>query len=185
MAKNDRHISDEVLIKQCLGGDRIAFKHIFDKYAAKMVSICTRYMKSREAAEDVVQDGFIKVFRKLNTYQNRGSFEAWIRIIMVNTALKELSKKHNKQDIISLDSTWNPSFDPEVISYLGEEELINLIQMLPRGYRTVFNMYAIEGYSHKEIGEKLDIGESTSRSQLVKARNMLKKMVNNLQKQAV
>jgi RNA polymerase sigma-70 factor (ECF subfamily) len=168
-----------------LGGDRMAFKLIFEKYAAKMVAICTRYMKSKAAAEDVVQEGFIKVYRKLNTYQNKGSFEAWVRVIMINTALKELSKKHNKQEIISLESHWGPSFEPEVISYLGEEELLNLIMNLPTGYRTVFNMYVIEGYSHKEIGEKLSIGESTSRSQLVKARNMLKNMVISLQKLAV
>jgi len=186
LANPIRHgASDEQLIKLCLEGDRIACRTIFDKYAGKMMAVCMRYAKSKALAEDILQEGFIRVFRKIDTFQHKGSFEGWIRTIMVNSALKEIAKKHNKQDIISLDQQWDQSFDPEVLAYLGESELLELIHRLPTGYQTVFNLYAIEGYSHKEIGEQLGIGESTSRSQLVKARNMLKKMVAIMQKQAV
>lgn len=185
MANANHKATDEKLIELCLSGDRFAHKTLFNKHAGKMMSICLRYARSRDLAEDIMQDGFIRAFRKLHTFKKEGSFEGWLRTIMVNSALKELSKKHNKQDIISLDHQWDTSLDPEVLSFLGEEELLKLIHQLPQGYRSVFNMYAIEGYSHKEIGEALNIGESTSRSQLVKARNMLKKMVTSLQKQAV
>lgn len=180
-----KRASDEELIKLCLEGDRIAHRTLFDRYAGKMMAVCSRYAKNKALAEDILQEGFIRVFRKLDTFKHKGSFEGWVRTIMVNSALKEIAKKHNKQDIISLDQQWDQSFDPEVLAYLGETELLGLIQRLPAGYKTVFNLYAIEGYSHKEIGEQLGIGESTSRSQLVKARNMLKKMVATMQKQAV
>lgn len=178
-------LTEDQLIKRCLEGDRLSCKIIFDRFAGKMMSVCMRYSKSRQAAEDVMQDGFIRVFKKLHTFQHKGSFEGWIRTIMVNTALKALSNKHNRHEIISIDNTWDLSFEPEVLAYLGEEELLKLIADLPTGYQTVFNLYAIEGFSHKEIGERLNIGESTSRSQLVKARNLLKKMVVSLQKRAV
>ena len=134
---------------------------------------------------DFLQDGFVNVFRYLNQYNSKGSFEGWVRKIMVNTSLKHVKKKSFSHEIPGTEDYHHKSVNPEVFSKLSEEELLNLIQELPDGYRVIFNMYVIEGYSHKEIGEQLEIGESTSRSQLVKARRLLQRKIENLKKIAV
>jgi len=136
-------------------------------------------------AEDILQDAFIKVFDNIGRFEFKGSFEGWIRRIVINTALKNYSKKSFKQEQIGLENQPELPLDPEIYSNLEEEELLRLINRLPDGYRLVFNLYAVEGYSHKEIAELLGIQESTSRSQLVKARKMLQGMIIDLQKIAV
>jgi len=136
-------------------------------------------------AEDILQDAFIKVFDNIGRFEFKGSFEGWIRRIVINTALKNYSKKSFKQEQIGLENQPELPLDPEIYSNLEEEELLRLINRLPDGYRLVFNLYAVEGYSHKEIADLLGIQESTSRSQLVKARKMLQGMIIDLQKIAV
>lgn len=147
-----------------------------------MYYVCLRYASSDEEAQDMLQEGFIRMFSKLDSYKGNGSFEGWVRRVFVNTAIKYYHKmrKHNSTD--SLDSVASRKVRATAISELSEKEILRLIRELPDGYRHVFNMYAVEGYSHKEIAEQMGIEESTSRSQLVKARRLLQIKVNNLQK---
>jgi len=147
--------------------------------------VCKRYARYNAEAQDFMQEGFVRVFKYLEQYNFEGSFEGWIRRIMVNTALKNLKKKSVTHEFPGLENYKERSVDPDIFSKLSEEELLKLIGELPTGYKIVFNMYAIEGYSHKEIGQELGIGESTSRSQLVKARRLLQTKIFNLKKLAV
>ena len=147
--------------------------------------VCRRYARHHMEAEDILQDAFVKVFRNLEKFEQRGSFEGWIRRIVVNTALKNIDKKSFANEQIGGDLDHDPGAIPSVYSTLGAEDLLQVIAQLPEGYRIVFNLYAIEGYSHKEIADMLDIGESTSRSQLVKARKMLQALILQTQKIAV
>ena len=153
-------------------------KSIYDQLAPKMFSVCLRYMGSREEAEDVLQDGFVTLFSKLDTYSGEGSFEGWARKIFVNTALMSLRKNDVLKVSDDLESARSLSSETTTqIQNLGYKELMKMISSLPAGYRTVFNMYVIEGYSHKEISEELGISEATSRSQLMRARTMLQEKI--------
>lgn len=149
------------------------------------MAVCNRYSRHSMEAEDILQDSFIKVFDNIHRFESKGSFEGWIRRIVINTALKNYSKKSFKQEQIGIDNQPEVPLDPSVYQSFGEKELLALINRLPEGYRLVFNLYAIEGYSHKEIADMVGIQESTSRSQLVKARKMLQSMIVELQKIAV
>lgn len=143
-----------------------------------MFPVCLRYMGSREEAEDVLQEGFVTLFSKLDSYSGAGSFEGWARKIFVNTALMQLRRNDVLKESEDLEGAWDiSSQDPTVIQNIGYQELLEIIEGLPPGFRTVFNMYVIEGYSHKEIGEVLGISENTSRSQLQRARMMLQKKI--------
>lgn len=136
-------------------------------------------------AEDILQDAFIKIFKNIGDFQERGSFEGWVRRIVVNTALKNIDKKSFSNEQIGGEIDNDAGEAPSVYSELGEEDLLKMIASLPEGYRVVFNLYAIEGFSHKEIADLLGVGESTSRSQLVKARKLLQEMILKTQKIAV
>ena len=182
---NIKGITEKDLIEQCLLGKRSSQKELFELYAPKMMHLCKRYARYNAEAEDFMQEGFIRVFKYLQQYNFDGSFEGWMRRIMVNTALKNLKKKSVTHEFPGLDDYKERSVDPDIFSKLSEEELLNLVDELPQGYKIVFNLYAIEGYSHKEIGVQLNIGESTSRSQLVKARRLLQQKIYNLKKIAV
>ena len=131
-------------------------------------------------AEDILQDAFIKIFNNLQKYEGKGSFEGWMRRIAVNTALKNYHKSSYQKEKIGLEDYQEGALDPEVLSTLHEEEIMGVIAKLPDGYRMVFNLYVIEGFSHKEIATQLKIQESTSRSQLVKARKMLQSKITQL-----
>ncbi len=133
-------------------------------------------------AEDWLQDAFLKIFDNLKKFKHQGSFEGWMRTIVVNTCLKNCKKSSFQKETIGIDPGLDQSIAANAVSLLSEEELLKLIQDLPEGYRIIFNMHSIDGYSHKEIAEKLGIKESTSRSQLVKARNLLKQKVLALKK---
>ena len=155
-------------------GDRRSQKAIYDLLSAKMFAVCLRYMGDRDAAEDILQDGFVTLFTKLDSYSGEGSFEGWARKIFVNTALMSLRKKDALRNSEDVDAAWNvTSDDPYAIQRIGYNDLIRMISSLPPGFRTVFNMYVVEGYSHKEIAEALGISETTSRSQLQRARVLL------------
>ncbi|MDQ3143111.1 MAG: sigma-70 family RNA polymerase sigma factor [Bacteroidota bacterium] len=172
----------EEIIQGCIKGDRICQKSLFDKFSGKMLAVCMRYSKHRMEAEDLLQDGFIKAFMNLEQYKSEGPFEQWMRRIMVNNAIKKYHKKSNQNEIYLHDGFPEESGEPEAVDMMAEAELLKIIEELPDGYRMVFNLYAIEGYSHKEIGEFLHIEESTSRSQLVKARKALQEKLSKLQK---
>ncbi|MCQ2142447.1 MAG: sigma-70 family RNA polymerase sigma factor [Bacteroidales bacterium] len=170
MAKN----IDRKLIESLKKGNRKAQKEVFDLLAPIMFSVCLRYSGNRETAEDILQDGFVTLFSKIDSYKGDGSFEGWARKIFVNTALMELRKKDALKMSEELDSARSLSAPTSSqIEDIGYKELMELIAGLPAGFRTVFNMYVIEGYSHKEIAETLGITEVTSRSQLNRARAWL------------
>ena len=162
------------LVDGCRSGDRRSQKAMYDALSRKMYAVCLRYMGNREEAEDVLQDGFVTLFSKLDSYTGAGSFEGWARRIFVNTALMSLRKKDVLRQSEDVDAAWNISAgDPTPVQKIGHEELTKMISELPPGFRTVFNMYIVEGYSHKEIAEALGVSEATSRSQLQRARALL------------
>lgn len=174
-------INEKELIKRCLENEPVAQDLLYRRYASKMLGVCLRYTKNKMEAEDILQEGYIKVFKYLETYKFDGSLEGWIRRIMVNTAINLY--KASIKDVQSLDDTeYGEKEMPNVImtDVLSTNELLKTIQGLPEGYRAVFNLYAIEGYSHKEIGEMLNISESTSKSQLSRARVTLQNKINKL-----
>lgn len=173
------------LIKGCIRNDARCQRMLFDRYAGKMMSVCLRYAKDSMEAEDMIQDAFIKVFQYIGQFKFEGAFEGWIRRIVVNTAIRHLEKKKLQFKDIDDNSHNAPSIDAQAYSQLGEADLMRLISQLPDGYRLVFNLNAIEGYSHEEIAEMLHIQPGTSRSQLVKARKMLQYQILQLQKVAV
>jgi RNA polymerase sigma-70 factor (ECF subfamily) len=177
-------VTEKDLVKGCIRENRSCQQEVFRRYAGKMLNVCRRYTRHHMEAEDILQDAFIQIFDKVHTFKFQGSFEGWVRRIVINTALKNYQKSSFQKEKIGIDNRPDNPVAPEVFSNLGEEELLNLVANLPQGYRVVFNLYAIEGYSHKEIAETLGIGESTSRSQLVKARKMLQSQVLELNKVA-
>lgn len=171
---------DEEIIIGCLNNDYKSQKALFDKYANKMKALCYRYVGSEVEAEDVLQEGFILVYTKLKNYKFEGSFEGWLRRIMINVTLRYMKNNKSKYNT-DIDEAYDIyDKDVDIVSKLSEQELMGLLIELPVGYRVVFNMYVIEGYNHKEIGDKLSIGESTSRSQLAKAKKKLRKMIEDL-----
>ncbi|MBK8653922.1 MAG: sigma-70 family RNA polymerase sigma factor [Haliscomenobacter sp.] len=179
-------MTEQDLVRGCIQGKRKFQEELFQRYAGKMLAVCMRYARHRMEAEDMLQDAFVKVFEHLGQFQFKGALEGWIRRIVVNTAIKAYDRKSFTHEQIGIDPTWDSASDlPLSDMQLQEEDLLNLINRLPDGYRIVFNLYAIEGYSHQEIGEMLGIQESTSRSQLVKARKQLQTQLFELHKVAV
>ena len=165
-------------IEGAKSGDRRSQKAIYDMLSGKMYAVCLRYMGDSDAAQDILQDGFVTLFSKLDSSSGEGSFEGWARKIFVNTALMSLRKKDALKGSEDIDVARSiTSDDPTVFEKIGYKDLLKLIAALPTGFRTVFNMYVIEGYSHKEIGEELGISETTSRSQLQRARVLLQSKI--------
>ncbi len=165
------------LIKACVKGNRLAQKQLYDRFAPKMFSVCLRYAGDYQQAEDLLQEGFIKVFGNLSKYRGDGSFEGWVRRIFVNTAIEQYRKSTHMVPVTELTSVRSLHVNNIALTHLAVEDLLKNIRALSPGYRTVFNLYAIEGYSHREIAEKLGISEGTSKSQLARARYILQKMV--------
>ena len=162
------------LIEGCRSGDRLSQKALYDALSRKMFAVCLRYMGDRDAAEDVLQDGFVTLYSKLDSFSGAGSFEGWARKIFVNTALMSLRRKDVLRNTEEVDAAFGVSSEsPTPVQQIGYRELMKLVSELPPGFRTVFNMYVIEGYSHKEIAEALGVTEVTSRSQLQRARTLL------------
>jgi len=167
-------MTEEAMLQGCIKNDASAQQELYHHYSPKMLSVCYRYAKNREDAEDMLQEGFIKVFMQIRQFQNRGALEGWIRKIMVHTCINSLKK--NKKFSESVDIIYANSIhvrEDAIPSILQAKQVVECIRMLPMGYKTVLNLYAIEGYSHKEIGGMLDIEESTSRSQYTRAKAML------------
>ncbi|MBO9573321.1 MAG: sigma-70 family RNA polymerase sigma factor [Chitinophagaceae bacterium] len=153
-------------------------KELYDRFAGKMYSVCLRYANNADDAQDLLQEGFIKVFKNLHRFRAEGSFEGWVRRVFVNSSIEHFRKKSIQLSKVSEkeEDTIGDS-DISALDSLAEKDIIRLIQELSPGYRTVFNLYAIEGYSHKEIAEQLGISEGTSKSQLARARSILQKKV--------
>jgi RNA polymerase sigma-70 factor (ECF subfamily) len=152
-----------------------------------MLGVCQRYAHNSGDAEDIVQDAFIKVFEKIHQFKNEGSFEGWVRRIVVNTALKKYTVIRYDKEVsgYEINDRNESSIEATAYSHLTEKELLGLINNLPDGYRLIFNLYVIEGYQHEEIATMLGIQPGTSRSQLVKARNMLKNQIFKMQRIAI
>ena len=170
-----------IIIDKCRKGDRSAQKKLYDYLAPKMFAVCLRYMGNRMPAEDILQDGFITLFSKLDSYSGEGSFEGWARKIFVNTALMSLRKTDALKLSDDLEEAGNLSSDISTqIQNIGYKEIMKIVMKLPDGYRTVFNMFVVEGFSHKEIAQALNISEVTSRSQLQRARMILQEKIKKL-----
>jgi len=170
---------DYDLIRGCLQNNAAMQKKLYDKYAAKMYGIALRYAHSQEDAKDILQDGFVKVYKNLNKYKGTGSFEGWMRRIMVNTAIEHYRKKNNTYEIQESHEESITDGDLNALDKLAAAEILNMVKALPNGYRTVFNLFAIEGYSHKEIAEMLNISEGTSKSQYARAKALLQEKIRN------
>lgn len=178
---------DLQLIEGCRTGKRRFQNLLYQKYSRRMFAVCLRYSNDATEAEDILQDAFIKVFRNISTYSGSGSFEGWMKRIMINTSLSQYQK--NKKKGISVDleviepflSDDNPNEDQTPLaSSVSSDQLIGLIQKLPEGYKHVFSMYALDGFSHQEIADSLNISVNTSKSQLSKARKYLQKEIEKL-----
>ena len=170
-------ISDTDLIEGCQREDRKMQHELYHRFAPKMYGVCLRYAGSVEEAEDILQEGFIKVFRKIGSFRGEGSFEGWIRRIFVNTAIEHFRRKSYLQPITEREENTVETQYLSVLDNLAEKDIINLVQQLSPGYRTVFNMYVVEGYTHKQIAEMLGISEGTSKSQLSRAKQILQDLV--------
>jgi len=169
---------EQSLIAGCLEKDAAAQRELYNRFSPKMLSVCYRFAHNREDAEDMLQEGFIKVFTQIHTFQNKGVFEGWIRRIIVHTCINFLKKHKKFSDTLELDYANTIYVKEESLpSLMQAKQVVESIRLLPIGYRTVLNLYAIEGYSHKEIGEMLDIQESTSRSQFTRAKVMLEQVL--------
>ncbi len=173
--------TEEGIIKGCLKGERSAQRHLYDSYSGKFLAICMRYLKDREHAEDVMIESFMKIFEKLHQFQHKGSFEGWMKRIVVTQALMTLRSNRHLMMEVNLEAEYEYSDQHYELTHLEAAELMELVQGLPVGYRTVFNLYAIEGYAHQEIADLLGITESTSKSQLNRARTALKEKIASLQ----
>ena len=167
-------MDESALVKRCINGDQKAQQVLFDRFAPKMLAVCIRYAKDVVQAEDVLQSAFIKVFTKLDSF-NGGSLEGWIRRIMVNTALDEIRKNKKRTQNVTIDAVeFKVESNNFIVEELQAEDLMKIISCMPEGYKVVFNMFAIEGYSHKEIAEQLEISENTSKSQYSRAKAYLR-----------
>jgi RNA polymerase sigma-70 factor (ECF subfamily) len=173
-AYHTEYMTEEALLQGCLKNNAAAQKELYEKYSPKMMAVCYRYAHSREDAEDMLQEGFIKVFSQMHSFENRGAFEGWIRRIIVHTCINILKKNKKFNESVDLIHASSLQVREENIpSIIQAKQVIECIRLLPIGYRTVLNLYAIEGYTHKEISDMLDIEESTSRSQYTRAKAML------------
>ena len=175
MALTNPAIREDELVRRCIRGERVAQRVLYDRFSSVMYPLCCRYLKDRVEAEDVMVTAFMKVFEKISHFRGEGSLEGWIKRVMINESLTFLRKK--KALFLSLETENGIELTPATHfqDHLEAEDLHRMISELPPGYRVVFNLYAIDGYSHKEIAEQLNISENTSKSQLSRARTYLQK----------
>ncbi len=167
-------LQEQELIQRCNANDRVAQRLLYERFAPLLMAICRRYVGSNQA-EDVVQDSFIRIFQYLVQYRQEGSFEGWVRRVCVNTCIRHLEKAKRLQVDYQSDDMPDLAVSPGIIDQLSANELMTLIDRLPDGYRTVFNLSVIEGYPHKDIAGMLGIEESSSRSQLTKAKKFIQR----------
>ena len=170
-------ISESDLIAGCIEGNRRMQEELYNRFSSKMYAVCLRYAGNTQEAEDILQEGFIKIFNKIGSFRGEGSFEGWIRRIFVNTAIEQFRKKNYLKPLTEVEENTVEGKYLSVLDTLAEKDIIQLVQQLSPGYRTVFNMYVIEGYTHKQISEILGISEGTSKSQLSRAKLILQDLV--------
>ena len=170
-------MTQEELIKGCKARDRRAQKALYDQYAPILFAICRRYVKHTEDAEDVLLESLYKIMSRINRYNGKGSFEGWMKRITINEALMFLRKKHNFHLNVEAVAYQLSDPSPDAIDGLFEQDLLDTLDALPVGYRTIFNLYVIEGYKHREIAQKLDISINTSKSQLIQAKRKLAELI--------
>jgi len=171
-------MTEQAIIAGCLQNDPSTQRELYNRYSPRMLSVCYRFAQNREDAEDMLQEGFIKVFTQVHTFQNKGSFEGWIRRIIVHTCINFLKKYKKFNENVDLAFAGYLAVKEETVpSIMQAKQVVECIRLLPIGYRTVLNLYAIEGYNHKEIAEMLEIEESTSRSQYTRAKAMLENVL--------
>ncbi len=176
-------MDDLTLVNECAKGNSKAQRALFDKFAPKMLAVCQRYLRNSQEAEDVLQDGFVKVFQKIVDFKMEGSLEGWIRRIVVNTALDTIRKNKKLLDDVQVEEVqYKVSFIDHQFDGMDLAQLMKLIDGMPDGYRIVFNMFAIEGYSHKEIADTLGVTENTSKSQYSRARAFLRTQLELLER---
>lgn len=169
--------AEKDMINGCIEGKRSCQKMLYDRFASKMLGVCMRYAKDRAEAEDMMQEGFIKVFLNISRFKYEGSFEGWIRRIMVFTAINFFKHRSRKfQEDLDQES-YDAPFDDNVVDKISAKEIIALVQQLPEGYRIIFNLYAVEGYTHKEISDMLGIATGTSKSQYARARSAMQQLL--------
>ena len=178
MKLQGNHIYSETdLIDGCIHGNRQMQELLYNRFSPKMYGVCLRYSGNPEDARDLLQEGFIKIFKNLSKYRGDGSFEGWIRRIFVNTSIEHFRRKVSLYNVTETQENSIEDKEWSVLDNLAEKDIIDMVNQLSPGYKAVFNMHVIEGYSHKEIGEALGINEGTSKSQLARAKLVLKKMV--------
>lgn len=165
------------LIKDCLEGNLLAQQRLFKKYYGFVMAICLRYANDRDDAKEILQESFIKVFRSLNSFKFEGGLKSWMKRIAVNTAIDRFRKTKQEIDKVRIDDKMVFVDTESILSKMSKDDLIQCINQLPCGYRTVFNLFVIEGYSHKDIADKLGINEGTSKSQLFKAKQILQEII--------
>ena len=171
-------MTEKELVEECMAGKPNAQEKLFKLYSGKLFAIALRYMGSREEAEDVLQESFIKIFKSLNQWKGDGPLGGWMRRVVVNTSLTQLKSRIKKQNEISIDTAYTVHDNQESqLEKLQADDLLKIISEMPAGYRTVFNLFAIEGFGHKEISDQLGINESTSKTQYLKAKNWLLKRI--------
>jgi RNA polymerase sigma-70 factor (ECF subfamily) len=176
-ATGNHNPSESDLIKGCIEGNPEMQKLLYDLFSSKMYGVCLRYAENAEDANDVMQEGFIKVYRSLPKFRAEGSFEGWIRRIFVNTSIEHYRKKTKKYNITEVQENTIEDNELSALDSLATKDILNIINELSPGYKQVFNMHVVEGYSHKEIAEILGITEGTSKSQLARAKGVLKKII--------
>jgi RNA polymerase sigma-70 factor (ECF subfamily) len=175
--ERNQYIDESDLIEGCMEGNRRMQEELYRRFSPRMFAVCLRYAGNAEEAEDILQEGFIKVFKKLDSFRREGSFEGWVRRIFVNTAIEHFRKKRYLQPVTEKEENTIEGKYFSILDELAEKDILALVQELSPGYRTVFNMYVVEGYTHKEIGDMLGISEGTSKSQLSRAKVILQDMV--------
>jgi len=173
----NQNITDSDLIQGCIDGDPRMQEELYRKFSPKMYAVCLRYAGNNDDAQDLLQDGFIKVFRNLTKFRNEGSFEGWMRRVFVNTSIEHYRRKVHLNSISEQEERIIEDASVSVLDQLAERDIVQLVRELSPGYRAVFNLYVIEGYSHKEIADMLQISEGTSKSQLARAKSILQKKV--------
>ena len=174
------NLTESDLIKECLKNNDKAKEELYVRFEKKMFGVCMRYAKNKMEAEDILHDGYLKVLNNLHSFRGDGPLGGWIRRIMVNTALNHCRDNSHFNSSIEIENIEDDEADnnKDIVGNISANEMIKYIQELPRGYRTVFNLFAVEGYSHKEIGDMLNISENTSKTQLLMARKALQKRIN-------
>ena len=181
MNEESNHIPSETdLIKGCIDGNRQMQEVLYKKFSSKMYGVCLRYSGNVDDANDLLQEGFIKVFKNLLKFRGDGSFEGWIRRIFVNTSIEHFRKKVKLYNVTEVQENTIEDTDLNILDTLAEKDIIILVNELAPGYKTIFNMHVIEGYSHKEIADILGITEGTSKSQLARAKGVLKKSLEKM-----